>query len=135
MADNGVDITLKGAKLGDIDKQAAQVRQMYQIYRTMRKVTPKPGALTMDYDIKSQGAATQGRGVTADQLRAEAAKFRILEAIKAHVIGSVGDVQSFELDFHLHCREVPDVITIPEEGLGGIAGGGPIIAGGGPAIG
>lgn len=123
---NALEIHIKKASLGDLEKEAAALRDRYEIYRTMRAITPKPGDLKLDYNIRSSGPVSQGKGVSGERLKADAARFRILQGIKQHVIGNVGDVQSFDLAFDLSCRRVPDEITLPEiPELPG--GGGPVL--------
>ena len=126
MADDGLAIHLKKATLGDIDSQAAELRSMYEIYRTMRRITRTPGDLKMDFDVRSKGRSEiQGKDVSGERLQADAAKFRILQGIKQHVVANIGDVQSFELEFDLSCRRVPDIVDDPfGGGIPGLPGGG-----------
>jgi hypothetical protein len=113
-----VEIHLKNAKAAEIDKEIGELREMYELYRVARKITRKPGDLTMTYNIRGRAGASSGRGVTTDKLLTEAAKFRILNGIREHVASRVGDVASFDLAFDLACRELPDIIN-PEEILAG----------------
>lgn len=118
-------IHLKKATLKQIDAQAAELKGMYEIYRTMRGITRSPGDLKMNFEVRSEGRSElKGQGVTADQIKADAAKFRILQGIKAHVVRNIGDVQSFDLAFDLSCRQIPDLEDPIHDLPGGIAGGG-----------
>ena len=116
-----VDITLKRAKAKDIDDQLSSLEATYEIYRSLRKVTKTPGDLSIDYEIKGR-KPSKAKGISRESLRSDAAKYRILRAIKEHVAVSPGDVQTFELDFHLKCRDIPDVFEFPEKDLGDLAG-------------
>ena len=118
-----VEIHLKNASLRDIDAQAAELRSMYQVYRTLRSITRHPGDFSVDFEIREKGGgAAQASGLTREGLQTDAARFRILEGIKQHVITNVEDVQSFDLAFDLSCRRAPEEIEIPEV----FAGGGPV---------
>ncbi len=112
--DNAVEVHLRKAKLAELDRQAADLESMYQVYRTLRKVTRKPGDLAIDFEIRGgKGTKTVSeKGVTRERVLADAARFRILRGIKEHVIANVGDIQSFDLAFDLKCRQVPEEIEI-----------------------
>ena len=114
-----VDIKLSKASAKQIDDQLSGLEGTYRIYKSLRKVTRTPGNLSIDYEIKGK-TPSKGRGITRESLRADAAKYRILRAIKEHVAVNPGDIQSFELDFHLKCRELPDVFEFPEVDAGQI---------------
>ena len=120
---NAIEIQFRNASLKDVDREAAQLKSMYDVYRTLRTITPSPGDLTMDFEIRGAGETISAKDVTSERLLADAARFRILRGIREHVINNVGDVQSFDLAFDLKCREIPDEIEIPE--IGGQTG--PII--------
>ena len=112
---------IKNAKLSDLDKQAAELKDRYEIYRTMRAITSTPGDLKMDFNVRSGKTAVTGQAVSGDLLKADAARFRILQGIKQHVIANVGDVQAFDLAFDLSCKKIPEELTLPE--LPGLPGG------------
>lgn len=115
---NALVMHIKNATLSDLDKQAAELRSRYEVYRTMRRITKDPGELKLDFNVRTkEGTAASGKGISGERLKADAARFRILEGIKQHVIANSGDVQSFDLAFDLSCRRIPDLIeqpTIPE---------------------
>ena len=118
---------IKNATLSDLDKQAAELKSMYEVYRTMRRITRDPGELKVNFNIRTKkGAPVSGKGVSAERLKANAARFRILQGIKQHVIANAGDVQSFDLAFDLSCRRIGDLIDPPfnPELPGGPAGPG-----------
>lgn len=115
-------IHIKNANLSDLDKQAAELKSHYEIYRTMRAITPNPGDLTLDFNVRTGGTSVTGKGVSGQCLKADAARFRILQGIKQHVISAGGDIQAFDLAFDLSCKKVPDELTLPE--LPGMPGGG-----------
>ena len=116
---NAIEITLNKASLEEIDSDAARLEDMYNVYRTLRKITSQPGELVMDFNIVGGEHAVRGKGVTGDRLLADATRFRILRGIKEHVIEHVHDASSFELAFKLKCRELPEEIEIPELDLPG----------------
>lgn len=111
---NALVMHIKNATLSDLDKQAAELRSKYEVYRTMRRITKDPGDFKIDFNIRTkEGIAAAGKGVSGERLKADAARFRILEGIKQHVIANAGDVQSFDLAFDLSCRRIPDLIDQP----------------------
>ncbi len=111
---NALEMHIKNATLSDLDKQAAELKSMYEVYRTMRSITRDPGELKMDFNVRTkEGATASGKAVSAERLKADAARFRILQGIKQHVIANAGDVQSFDLAFDLSCRRIPDLIDQP----------------------
>jgi hypothetical protein len=120
-----VELHVKKAKLGDLDNQAAKLRDMYEIYKSLRKLTPKPSGMLMDLNIRTRGQSViRGERLTVERLQAEAARYRMLLAIKEHVATNVGDAQSFDLAFDLSCKDLPEIF--PEfEGFGG----GPVVSG------
>jgi hypothetical protein len=114
-----VDITLRKAKVKDLDDQLSKLEGTYQIYKSLRKVTGTPGDLSIDYEIKGK-RPSKGSGISRESLRSDAAKYRILRAIKEHVAVDPGEAQTFDLDFHLKCRDIPDVYEYPEVETGKI---------------
>lgn len=121
--ENAVEVHLRNASLADIDKEAAQLESMYSVYRTLRKVTRAPGDLEMDFEIRGDEEPVSHKGLTGDRLLVDATRYRILRGIREHVIENVGNVQAFDLAFHLKCRAIPDELEIPAERL---RGAGPI---------
>jgi hypothetical protein len=104
MPENETKITLKDATLADIQAQAEQSRQLYEIQRSIYKAVREPGELSMDFVIKNKaGEVGKGTEVTWDRLQAEASRFRILHAIHRHVQEHVADAVSFTLTFTLSC--------------------------------
>jgi hypothetical protein len=114
MANGTVEVHLKNAKLADLDKQTAELREAYELYKTTRKVTRKPGDFTMSCEIRGKTGASSVKDVTRERLLGDAARFRILSGIKEH-IAAHGDVASFDLAFDLSCRRIPDELVNPED--------------------
>src|SRR5262245_10274871 len=109
---NAIEITLSKASLEEIDREAAQLKDMYDVYRTLRKLTIKPGDLGMDLRVVRDDHAVRGKAGTGDRLLADATRFRILRRIKEHEVEHVHDASCFELAFKLKCRELPEEIEI-----------------------
>lgn len=109
-----VEVHLERASAEEIDKQAAELRDIYEVYRSMRRTVRKPGDLSMRYDIRHGKETVQSRrGLSLSDLEAEAARYRILDGIRRHVEG-IGDVASFDLAFDLSCKRRPEDIILPE---------------------
>jgi hypothetical protein len=120
MADeNALEIRLERVRLAEVDEQAKRLRAMYDVYRSLRRVTDRPGEFNIDLAIREGGEERfVERDLSGERLRADAARYRILRALKEHVVEHGGDVQSFELAFHLKCREIPDEIEVSEPRIG-----------------
>jgi hypothetical protein len=100
-----VEVSLENASLADIEALAEKSRGLYEIYQSVLRVTKDPVSLSIDFNTRTgAGDGPKGKGITLDQLRTEAARFRILSGIQRHVQKHSIEALSFSLSFSSSCR-------------------------------
>lgn len=115
-----VELHFKNAKIADLDSEAARIKELYKVYRTIRKLTRNPGDIAMDFNIRDGDATLAAhQGVTLEMLKEEAARFRMLKAITEHVTSDLGNAAKFDLSFDLACRQLPEIFPEFEGPAGG----------------
>lgn len=99
-----VEVSLENASLADIEALAEKSRGLYEIYKSVLRVTKDPVHLSIDFNTRTgAGDGPKGQGITLDRLRTEAARFRILTGIQRHVQKHAIEALSFTLSFTSSC--------------------------------
>jgi hypothetical protein len=112
---NPFEMHIQNATLSDLENRRAELRNHYEIYRSMKTIVQDPGTfLKLDYSIRNSGPPVEERGLTRDLIYEDAARFRIVDGIMQHVHRNVEDSLSFDLSFDLSCRVGPEEILYPE---------------------